>query len=516
MPKFLDNIEFYDDDGNLRKITNLEPLIRQAATEEKTEITQLGNQNKSEIQNLTSSGLTQIENKIQEGLEDLDTEGIINQVNALQTDVAGLKDFDSQHNNLLNGGGQDSLMQYGGTQTASAGSPATGRIGNSAEGKYAVSLGRYVHSDARNTITLGYTSVNNSAYGTVIGRGNYSEGDNSVVIGKYNNNKGADNYIIGTFNNLEDVSHCYLFGNGLTAIKNNNFIIGSNNDSSHNNGYDIFQIGDGWGSGATETKDKKFNLVTVLKRVRDAEGKYSYGGYMEITIQGNTPNSVIKKSTMDAAIGNIYSKDKNGVETGVLIDKVNEVETETDEKLQEVNQLISDGLVVATDEKPGLVGIGYVQNSKNYPVKLDVNNRAYVNVPWSNTTYSNATSTNNGLMSSGDKTKLDTFETNYKLVTTRFYITIDGQEIIIHVSYITSRYASKPSTITNLAAVYYNNVETRCGSIIVNSSKIDSVLYFNDRSIIYVKDEQIKTAPQTSENVHFYKEDYIITTSSAI
>lgn len=54
----------------------------------------------------------------------------------------------------------------------------------------------------------------------------------------------------------------------------------------------------------------------------------------------------------------------------------------------------------------GGIQIGYSENNKNYAVKLS-SEKAYVTVPWENTTYSNATTSAAGLMSSSDKTKLN-------------------------------------------------------------------------------------------------------------
>lgn len=56
---------------------------------------------------------------------------------------------------------------------------------------------------------------------------------------------------------------------------------------------------------------------------------------------------------------------------------------------------------------PGIIGIDYKQNGQNYPVQLDEDGQAFVNVPWSGGTYNNATQTSDGLMSKEDKTKLD-------------------------------------------------------------------------------------------------------------
>lgn len=68
----------------------------------------------------------------------------------------------------------------------------------------------------------------------------------------------------------------------------------------------------------------------------------------------------------------------------------------------------------ATDAILGGIKIGYTQSDKNYPIVLDSGNKAYVSVPWTDTIYSVATTSANGLMSAADKTKLDGL-TNYEL-----------------------------------------------------------------------------------------------------
>lgn len=62
---------------------------------------------------------------------------------------------------------------------------------------------------------------------------------------------------------------------------------------------------------------------------------------------------------------------------------------------------------VASSTQLGSIKIGYLQNGRNYPVLLDSNNRAYVNVPWVQASYPIATQVLDGLMSKEDKTKLD-------------------------------------------------------------------------------------------------------------
>lgn len=54
----------------------------------------------------------------------------------------------------------------------------------------------------------------------------------------------------------------------------------------------------------------------------------------------------------------------------------------------------------ASDNSLGGIKTGYAQNAKNYPVSVDENGKAFVNVPWTdnNTTYSAATSAKLGLV----------------------------------------------------------------------------------------------------------------------
>lgn len=63
-------------------------------------------------------------------------------------------------------------------------------------------------------------------------------------------------------------------------------------------------------------------------------------------------------------------------------------------------------LPLAADGTRGGIQTGYTQSGKNYPVQLS-GEKAFVNVPWTDTTYGNATQSTAGLMSSTDKTKLD-------------------------------------------------------------------------------------------------------------
>lgn len=67
----------------------------------------------------------------------------------------------------------------------------------------------------------------------------------------------------------------------------------------------------------------------------------------------------------------------------------------------------------------GGIKVGYTTSDKNYAVRLDSSNNAYVNVPWANTTYGVATANSNGLMSKEDKTKLDNLDAAGEVILTQ-------------------------------------------------------------------------------------------------
>ena len=119
-----------------------------------------------------------------------------------------------------------------------------------------------------------------------------------------------------------------------------------------------------------------------------------------ITFTINYANGDSRELMLSAA-----SKDYCGLMTNV--DKV---------KLDGIaNNANNYSLPTASSTIKGGITLGYSQNGKNYPVALDSNGKAYVNVPWTdtNTTYGLATSTNDGLMSRVDKVKIDGIDKTY-------------------------------------------------------------------------------------------------------
>lgn len=77
----------------------------------------------------------------------------------------------------------------------------------------------------------------------------------------------------------------------------------------------------------------------------------------------------------------------------------------------------------------GVIGLGYTQNDKNYPLQINERGQAFVNVPWSGSTYNNATQISDGLMSKEDKTKLDGFTgSTTKILTQSEYDTLTNKD----------------------------------------------------------------------------------------
>lgn len=120
-------------------------------------------------------------------------------------------------------------------------------------------------------------------------------------------------------------------------------------------------------------------------------------------------------------------------------------------------------LPTASSNTLGGVKIGYPESGKNYPVELNGSGQMFVNVPWTDTTYSAATTSANGLMSSSDKTKMDRLE-SYTTATTLASLNVNYQTIYVTLSANVSISASATGTTYNgrsiTAYVYCSSART--------------------------------------------------------
>lgn len=107
----------------------------------------------------------------------------------------------------------------------------------------------------------------------------------------------------------------------------------------------------------------------------------------------------------------------------------------------------------------GGIKIGYTESGKNYPVELNGSGQAYVNVPWTdtNTTYSNATTSRAGLMSSTDKAFL---EMQYPYYTISSLSNITPTKSILHIRISSDQslsISSFPNNINAISIFVYNS-----------------------------------------------------------
>lgn len=182
-----------------------------------------------------------------------------------------------------------------------------------------------------------------------------------------------------------------------------------------------------------------YMTMTISRRSADNLGNVTYLPDMVLGFKGSTDYIS-------------FILDKSGDGTKALMDDGTYKEVGGDYQLPS-----------ATDSALGGIKIGYVASEKNYPVQLDGSDKAYVNVPWTdtNTTYDLATTSANGLMSSTDKTKLDRIG-SYTTATTVANLNANYENIEI------SNLSANASLSVNLVGTTYNgwdiNVFIYCSS----------------------------------------------------
>lgn len=113
--------------------------------------------------------------------------------------------------------------------------------------------------------------------------------------------------------------------------------------------------------------------------------------------------------------------------------------------IEEIVDSFADGVPAASNDNIGGIKTGYTQNGKNYPVVLDENKKAYVNVPWTdnNTTYSKATDATLGLVKIG-------YAANGK----NYPIVLDGNgKMYVAVPWTDTRYTLPAATTSALGGV---------------------------------------------------------------
>lgn len=122
----------------------------------------------------------------------------------------------------------------------------------------------------------------------------------------------------------------------------------------------------------------------------DANGNVSVDTSSYLTSIGSNSVGITELNVADGSNGQVLTTDGNGTLSFTTVTSGS-----------------SYTLPAATDDALGGIKLGYTEANKNYAVQLDSNSKAFVAVGWTDTQYSNATTSVSGLMSSTDKTKLD-------------------------------------------------------------------------------------------------------------
>lgn len=156
-------------------------------------------------------------------------------------------------------------------------------------------------------------------------------------------------------------------------------------------------------------------LITAPVILDDAKSLDTYKGISNAGVYvGKSGNTISNKpGSVDAFILQAFSYSPNEIHYQILYSG-NKIYSrryvESSSLWTPWEKLGAEGLTSipkATTSALGGVMLGYTNSGRNYKLELDSNGKAFVNVPWTNTTYSNATTEVSGLMSTSDKSKLD-------------------------------------------------------------------------------------------------------------
>lgn len=156
-------------------------------------------------------------------------------------------------------------------------------------------------------------------------------------------------------------------------------------------------------------------LITAPVILDDAKSLNTYKGISNAGVYvGKSGNTISNKpGGVDAFILQAFSYSPNEIHYQILYSG-NKIYSrryvESSSLWTSWEKLGAEGLTSipkATTSALGGVMLGYTNSGRNYKLELDSNGKAFVNVPWTNTTYSNATTEVSGLMSTSDKSKLD-------------------------------------------------------------------------------------------------------------
>ena len=182
---------------------------------------------------------------------------------------------------------------------------------------------------------------------------------------------------------------------------------------------------------------------------------------------------------------------------------LNQVLNEMSDSLSKIG---SDVLPTATSEGIGGIKIGYEENNKNYPVQLETDSKAFVNIPWTDT--KNTTGSGAG---SGKMFLIGAKEQNHSGVSTfsdsQCYISngvlySNSAEVLNKNTTITNYLQNIPSTLQSTHAIHYTKIGNNQFDGLIKPASPCSIYEFEYSSLVNGLVVNLKESTRQTDNIY--------------
>jgi len=231
----------------------------------------------------------------------------------------------------------------------------------------------------------------------------------------------------------------------------------------------------------------RFNAYGSGLIASDANGNLSVDTNTYLTAIADNSVGITQLNVTDGTSGQVLTTDGNGTLS-----------------FSTVSAGTSYTLPTASSSALGGVKIGYTANAKNYPVVLDTNDKAYVNVPWTDTNTNTTYSAGSGLSLSSTTFSVDEFIEDKHIYTKNENGTTNKGIFMPMVK--GGFYATSTSTITGRLKILLPSYQTN----MMLSFKLDIYEYNTDRTVSY----QISGYNNNDDNATWYNTSVVCLSDS--